>query len=439
MKLGFNMTVSEIIHSYCVMVNGGSGVLVNAMTQDYSYVLTAAHVIDEVDGSIVVTDYQGRSLEVFDAFLPAKIDGSRLYDCAVLKVAYQPQIAQQSLPAAHLQPQDNITFVGCPATERGSSDPIKHWDGHMTSAVNELILLTIAGIPGLETIRGMSGGGIYHVDGGFPYLVGVEFSMDGTGHDQQFGRARCYSLFRFEELIIANNSAAMVPAFLECFSRLKNKVFEFDVITPRNVESLKVALDGFTGHLINNGMPPPYELMTRYGLSLLVDGKRPNELKARELWVAYLEFLVICALLDESGSVDSEYLTATERKRRMLYTSDGSNWIRRIEELLKVARKLLDKDGVVIVASPQATAICLPKNFSVDNIVNNIAVVPSKGPFAVDAVEASIYKSFKLIHLEALRSRCVVLEEEKYKAVPDGVDQLRLFRDKIDEAINKRI
>lgn len=433
------MTVSEIIHSYCVMVNGGSGVLVNAMTQEYSYVLTAAHVIDEVVGGIIVTDYQGRNLDVFDVFLPPKIDDARIYDCAVLKVSHQPHVAQQSLPVAHLPHQADITFVGFPATERGSSDPIKHWDGHMTSAVAELIILTVAGIPGAETIRGMSGGGVYHVDGGFPYLIGVEFSMDGTGQDQQFGRARCHSLFRFEELIAANNSAAMVPAFLECFSRLKNKVFEFDVITPGNVESLKAALDGFTENLINNGMPPPYEVMTRYGLSLLVDGKRPSELKTRELWIAYLEFLVICALLDNSGAVDFEYLKATERKRRMLYTSDGSNWIRRIEELLKVARKLLDKDGVVIVASPQAAAICLPKDFSVDHIVNNIAVVPNEGPFAVDAVEASIYNSFKLTHLEALRSRCVVLEERKYKSVPDGVAQLRFFRDKIDEAINTRV
>ena len=433
------MTASEIIHSYCVIVNDGSGVLVNAMTQEYSYVLTAAHVIDDAVGGIVVTDCQGHNIDVLDIFLPTKVDGDRLYDCGILKVPYQPHVAQQSLPAAHLQLQDKITFVGCPATERGSPDPIKHWDGHMTSAVDELILLTIAGIPGTETIRGMSGGGIYHVDGGFPYLVGVEFSMDGTGHDQQFGRARCNSLFRFEELIVANNSAAMVPAFLECFSRVKKEIFEFDVITPGNVQNLKMALDDFTGKLINNGMPPPYEVMTQYGLSLLVDGRRPNELKARELWVAYLEFLVICALLDNSGSVDSGYLKATERKRRMLYTSDGSNWIRRIEELLKVARKLLDEDGVLFVASPQATAICLPKDFSVENIVKNIAVVPNGGPFAVDLVEASIYKSFKLTHLEALRSRCVVLDEKDYKLVPEGVDQLLLFRKKIDEAINERV
>lgn len=433
------MTVSEIMQSYCVMVNGGSGVLVNAMTQEYSYVLTAAHVIDEAVDGVVVIDYQGRNIDVFDVFLPDKVDDVRLYDCGVLKVAHQPHVAQQSLPAAYLQLQDKITFVGCPATERDSSDPIKHWDGHMTSAVDELILLTVAGIPGTETIRGMSGGGIYHVDGGFPYLVGVEFKMDGTGHDQQFGRARCHSLFRFEELIVANNSAAMVPEFLECFSRIKKGIFEFDVITPGNVQNLKVALDEFTDKLIKNGMPPPYEVMTRYSLSLLVDGKRQNELKTRELWIAYLEFLVICALLDNSGSVDSNYLKATERKRRMLYTSDGSNWIRRIEELLKVARKLLDKDGVVIVASPQATAICLPKNFSLDNIVKNIAVVPNEGPFAVDLVEATIYKSFKLTHLEALRSRCVVLEEEDYKLVPEGVDQLLLFRNKLDEAINERV
>lgn len=424
------MTVSEIIHSYCVMVMSGSGVLVNAMTQDYSYVLTAAHVLDGNVGDILVTDYLGNNIKVLDIFLPAKVGDAWLYDCCVLKVAYQSRVAQRSFPAANLQNQTNLTFVGCPKTERTSSDPIKHWDGHMTSVVNELILFTVAGIPGKETIQGMSGGGIYHVDGDFPYLVGVEFSMDGTFQDQQFGRIRCHGLFRFEELIAINKSAAMVPAYLECFSRLRGGVFAFNVIRPEHVANLKKALDIFAGELIEHGMPPPYEIMSQYGLSLLIDNKLPGELQMRDMWVAYLEFLVICALLDNVGIADAEYLKKIERKRRMLYTSDGSNWIRRLEDLLKAARKLLDKDGILIVASPQATAKFLPQNFALENVINNISVVPNKGPFSIDAVEASIYKSFKLTHLEALRTTCVVENEQDYHDVAAGVEQLRLFREK---------
>ncbi len=59
----------------------------------------------------------------------------------------------------------------------------------MTSVVNELIVFTVDGIPGKDTISGMSGG-VYHVDGNRPYLVGVEFRMDGDDQDQQYGRVQ---------------------------------------------------------------------------------------------------------------------------------------------------------------------------------------------------------------------------------------------------------
>lgn len=48
-----------------------------------------------------------------------------------------------------------------------------------------------------------------------------------------------------------------------------------------------------------------------------------GELKTYELWVAYLEFLVICVLIDQSGSADDDYLRGLERKRRLVYTSNG--------------------------------------------------------------------------------------------------------------------
>lgn len=48
------MTVSERITKHSVKVNGGSGVLVNTMSLDYSYVLTADHVLEDNDSANVV-------------------------------------------------------------------------------------------------------------------------------------------------------------------------------------------------------------------------------------------------------------------------------------------------------------------------------------------------------------------------------------------------
>ena len=425
------------MQSYCVMVNGGSGVLVNAMTKDYTYVLTAYHVIRDNLDDIEVTDNNGNKLQVLAALLypdPPNVNESR-NDFAILKIKYQPEVAQSCFTASTLPPRAALALVGNPKTERESSDPVKHYDGHMTSVVDELVIFTIDGVPGIATIKGMSGGGVYHIVGEKTFLVGVEFKMDGTGDEQQFGRVQCHSLKKFDEIIRAYNSAPMIPAYLECFSTMQEMIFKFNVIDQRNVRNLKEALEALSASLIASGMSPPYKIMGLYGLQLLMAPQSPTELNNRELWISYFEFLVICSVIDNVGTVDDAYIKNLERKRRLLYTSDGANWISRLEELLKTARKLLDKDGTLIVASPDAAASVLPPHFRLKNVISNIAVVPNQGPFAIDEVESSIYTSFKLTHLEGLRKSCVIDSEDEYLVVPAGRPQLQLFKEKLNEII----
>lgn len=433
------MTVSEIMQSYCVKVNGGSGVLVNAMTREYSYVLTAAHVITNIQGDIVVHDFQDNPLNVLSELIPQKWreSGSERYDFAILKVNYQERLAQKCLPASDLGDRASLTLVGFPTTERESSDPIKQYIGHKISVANELVIMSLDGIPGTTTIRGMSGGGVYHVQSEKPLLIGVEFQMDGTGHDQQYGRVQCHSLTKFEELIAANSSAPMLPAYLDCFSNVRDNIFSFNVYDQNNVSDLKRELEMAANFLIGNGLPPPYEIMGKYKSDLLVDPKNIGELKNRELWVAYLEFLVICILIDRCGNADDAYLKCLERKRRLIYTSDGTNWISRLEDLLKSARRLLDQDGTLIVASPEPAARVLPSIVQLERVVSNIAVVPNQGPFpTIDSSESAMLTSFKLAHLEGLRHKCVVEIEDEYPTLEVGRPKSDFLREKLNEIIS---
>jgi hypothetical protein len=431
------------MRSYCVKVNGGSGVLVNAMTQEYSYVLTAAHVISEKQGDHVVHDYQGNQLTVL-AVLPLHLPSPeqiksepQRYDFAILKVNYQKHIDLHCLPASNLSHLASLTLIGFPETERDSSDPIKEYTGHKISVANELVMVSLDGIPGTTTIKGMSGGGVYHVQDETPLLIGIEFQMDGTGQDQQYGRVQCHSLARFEELLSEHSSAPMIPAYLECFSNMRDKIFSFNVDDPNNVSALKLELERAANYLIANNLLPPYKVMEQYHADLLVDPKNIGELKTYELWVAYLEFLVISVLIDKVKLADDAYLKGLERKRRLVYTSDDTNWIRRLEDLLKTARRLLDKDGTLIVASPEPAAKVLPKIFQLENVISDISVVPNEGPFpAIDSAENEIFTSFKLIHLEGLRHKCVVDIEDEYSNLQAGKSQSDLLREKLSEIIN---
>ncbi len=436
MKSDSKTTIYEIMQSYCVRVNGGSGVLVNAMTKEYSYVLTAAHVIKDFLEHEVI-DFQGNNLEVLGVLKYSEDYDpvTSLYDYAILKVSYQSYVEQKILAASDLLHRTDLTLVGCPTTERTSQDPIKFYDGHMTNVTNDLIIFTIDVIPGKPTISGMSGGGLYNIRDGLAFLVGVEFQMDSIDQDQQYGRVQCHSLVKFEEIIKIHECAPIIPAHLECFSILREKTFVFNVIDPNNTHNLKIALEKFADSLIIKEMPPPYEIMGQYDLQLLVDLNQTEELKSRDLWVAYLEYLVICALIDNVGITNADYIKSIERKRRLLYSSNSRNWISNLEELLKTARRLLDKDGTLIIASPDKAARLLPPNFELSRVINDISNVPDQGPFSIDTVETSIYNSFTLTHLEALHNCWVINSEFEYKALPSGIEQLRLFKDKLNEII----
>lgn len=431
------MTTSGLIESYCVMVNNGSGVLVSAMSQEYSYVLTAAHVLEGIIvDDVVVTDHKGEALKVLNIFVHTDETHREKYDCCVIQIEYVPAIKQQYFPSNDLVTGAGLNLVGFPVTERSSTIPIKHYDGHVTNASNDLFLFTVYGTPDKATILGMSGGGVYHIEDNRPYLVGIELGMDGTHIEQQHGRLQCLGLNIFEDIISTNKKAPMIPAYLECFSRLREYIFGFNVVQKESVAHLKVELLKVADTLIRQGIPAPYELMGKYKNDLLITTGRQSEIEDKELWIAYFEFLIICALIDNVAAVDNLYIQSLERKRRIMYTSDGSNWVGKLDKILKAARRVLDKDGTIIVVSPDSGADMLPDDFQIDRVIRNIALVPNSGIIPIiDQVEAAIYKSFVLTHLEGLRKRCVIRKEKEFSETEEGLAQLHLFKESFNAFI----
>lgn len=437
MILSSEMTSSESKAFHSVMVNGGSGVLVSAMSKEYSYVLTANHVVAHEGTNSLVEDYAGKKLRVLDIIVHSDAQHRTKFDCAIVIVEYIEKINQYAFPAALLPTRANLSIAGFPKTERASADPWKLHDGHMTSVVDDLIIFSIDGIPGKNTISGMSGGGVYYdAEEGRPYLVGVECRMDGQLQEQQYGRVQCRSLNIYEQIIQANGKVPMIPAHLECFSRLKDLIFEFNVVKQEHVGALRTELLKFADTLVAGGMPAPYQLMEKYNTDLLINPIKSSEVGNKELWVGYFEFLIISAIIDNVALVDSKYIHGLEKKRRVLYSSDGTNWIGQLELILKSARRFLDTNGTVVIVSPEPAAEMLPNDIFIDNIVSNIALVPNSGPLApIDKAESSLYKSFVLRHLEGLRKQCVVLRELQFAETKAGIEQLRTFRKIFNEFI----
>ncbi|OKA24033.1 hypothetical protein BOH74_12130 [Pseudomonas versuta] len=419
------MTADELIVSYAVKVNEGSGVLVSALSQEYSYVFTAKHVLSDVN----VITRNGNSLSVKNKpYLHPDLD------CAVIQVEFQTDVKQRNW-MGEISAGAAFSFVGYPKTNVGTESPYKVYTGQRNSVVNNVVVCNLDNSPTQDAITGMSGGGLYHVVNGYPYLVGVECRMDDEDEELRWGRIRCYSLAIFEEIIATHQLSLIAPSFMECFSRLREEIFYFNVSKPENVLKLNKKLSEFADYLIEQGLPPPHSIMMRYQRKLLVGLETPAAVLDKSLWIAYFEFLIVCALIDEPPVVDDAYFKSLDTRRRFVYSSSSSHWIKHLSEILKAARSSLDECGTMVINSPQEEAPHLPDEDDLSEIIDDIASSPKLGKLSrIDDVHGEVYRTYTVTHMKGLRNEYVVKKHREYgKAMSSA--QLGIFRDYYNEII----
>lgn len=226
------MNRHDLMTAHSVKVNNGSGVLVNGMTEEYTYVLTAKHAVLEEN---IVQKIDGSNINVKAIF---KHDDEDV-DCAILIIDFQENVSQQTQYVENLPDSASLVLVGYPTLRRNTKDEVKHQNGVFVESIKNKFILSADGIPSKEITVGMSGGGIYYIDNNNPYLIGVEYEMDGADSAEHFGRLKCNTLIFYDEIIEKNKLFPLIPSFLECFSRIKDDIFKFNVVKPSNVEKLK--------------------------------------------------------------------------------------------------------------------------------------------------------------------------------------------------------
>ena len=402
------MSRHDLMTAHSVKVNNGSGVLVNGMTEEYTYVLTAKHAVLEEN---IVQKIDGSNINVKAIF---KHDNEDV-DCAILIIDFQGNVSQQTQYVENLPDSASLVLVGYPILRRNTKDEVKHQNGVFVESIKNKFILSADGIPSKEIIVGMSGGGIYYIDNNNPYLIGVEYEMDGADSAEHFGRLKCNTLIFYDEIIEKNKLFPLIPSFLECFSRIKDDIFNFNVADFSNVENLKKYLINIADKVIGDGLSP-YFIMQRYNEKLLLSNKNIHNLKDKELWVAYCEFLIICLIIDTPQKIDENYLTSLDESRRLLYYSSSENWTRKLQDILIYAQSIFKDKGTLVITSPQPNACLLPHPKTLEKVIDDISMIPQTGyGFEIDNTYENLYRNFVITHLQALHNHCVLNNEYDYK------------------------
>lgn len=427
------MNMYELMNAHSVMINGGSGVLAAALSNDYSYILTARHVLGKRE-NIEITDSYGNpieALEIIEHPNPA-------VDCAIIKVAFVSGICLTRYVGDSPPHQAHVMLVGYPATRRGKTavrEKIKQQDGKFTTSVNGEFVFNAEGVPGKDLIKGMSGGGVYYLIDNDAYLLGVECEMDGTVEAEQFGRVKCYDLSHFDQIISAANLSPIVPSYLECFSKLKQHAFRYKMIDENNIFRLKNELNDLVDYLINNGFPTPYQILLKYGDSLLFSCTEDTALHDSKLWISYLEYAVIGALIDQAERPDTHYFEGLERRRRLIYSRSGENWLIYLSEIYLLAKTLLDRNGSLLISSCQDTPLPQPPDWHSEKIIGNIAMpLPVGGGFRIDKGDDNICQTFKIAHIGGMHHECIERKESLF-ATNNPNEHLKILRDSYNEYV----
>lgn len=424
------MSIHEFIRAHAVKVNDGSGVLVHCLSEEFSYILTAKHTLKPQNR---VETWDGHQITVLDIYHHSD-------DCALLKILFVNNLPLVRFKNNRFDHKSEVIFGGFPsyrAQEKSPEARFKTYDGKVNQFDKEFYV-TIDGLPPKSNIEGASGGGVYIIVSGKPYLIGVEIEMAGP-QPQEPGVVLCYDMTRFDEIVKASDLQPILPSFLSCFNRISPNTFKYTLNSPRVLQALRRQLHIKAEGLVRNGIPKPYELLALYDKGLIVNGQADEAIYDLELWSAYAEFLVLHSLLNDVGVMDLTYLKKIEKSSRFVYSRSKEAWLQDLNNIIFSARKLLDDGGVLVVSSGDVGSPPIADKTFIKYLVEDIAAPVAEYDDEGARIDMGLESGdvpFSFALLGSLHRECITRNEQAFLGL-DTVQLMELLKDKYVDEFNK--
>ncbi|MFT5727718.1 MAG: hypothetical protein ACI8PB_001859 [Desulforhopalus sp.] len=243
------ISLQNLAKKHTVKLNAGSGVLLNGATDEYSYVLTAKHVvmncgtteqpncvdcsacpnsvgcIEPACANISINKYpDGTPLVATEIF------HSNKWDALILKIPYQSDLSL-CVSFDEIELNAPITLFGYPQNEHENvhefSSQIKRFECRKHDQVDDIkrIIVRNNSFAGQDGVEGFSGGGFFEFDletNSF-FLVSIENRMDDVEADH--GHICGVMLNAYNDLVEEYNLAKLKPLHLTDFKHSQKYIF----------------------------------------------------------------------------------------------------------------------------------------------------------------------------------------------------------------------
>lgn len=425
--------ISNRLRSLTVKVNQGSGCLFQPFTTDYSYILTARHVIKDVATTAITIEWKTADRAIILELLepPYYDEDDKMKDGAAIIKVKRIDI-EDILPVYKKElnfDESNYKLCGYPLKRRKENDSYRSNDIKLKEdRLDNFLEAEIQGRPIFKEVEGMSGGGILREAGCNIELIGIQSEMAAKDDDEILGRTNLIPMNLFHDLIEKKGLSPLIPSYLACFSHLKQFIFPLN-----NLESTNIPLKDYLSSRVKSKFCEsvfPHQLLEKYKENLLISGHSSANLFNKHLWISFLEFIVINLMREPTEDISIESINDYLSKNKFLF-GISDKWQGLIQDIYKSNLKGLTKGGNIIISTDidkMPTLVSIPKT----SVANIAKVQPDDEKLQIDS-GIDIFKDFGLFHIYKYQ-RDLIDKQFEYSNDFSSIPQF--FKDKMNDTFS---
>ena len=400
------------IKKHCVAISHstgkGSGILIQGMTDQYSYVLTAKHVLqiakdDESQGfrdkqQLTIKDIDENALVIQELY-----HGPNL-DISIIKIDFYPSLEIYPYEK-DIERETEVFLYCCP---RGF--PPETYTLKFLEKGQETIEFSVSEHVQVNEMDGFSGGGMFFINDGKVYLYGVDNSAFKQA--EFVNRPHGLHISAFEQIIENNDLARLMPLYLSNFSHLTDDTFSTATAYEDSLIEIITILRETISEKIHDSELNPLNILNDFKSKLILYRQKQIELEERELWIAFLEFMAVQVIINAPDNFNDgwerEYLNKIFNSYRFIYTNSAKSYrsLYRTHIVTSHIDHLKENGKIILVANGDMP----PKPDSIKHTtVKDISKGLNKDEIA--NVHNNKIKNFPIIHWRKLNDTCLADKE----------------------------
>jgi hypothetical protein len=422
--------ISTEIQKHCIAIDHdtghGSGVLAQGISREYSYVLTARHVlqknkddlskgIHDKDSLVLSSEYYS-SLNILEIYF---YDDQNI-DLAVIKVEFIDDLLIYPYEY-NLDTLNDIFLYGCPETNEVELYSLTF----IPLKKNKLEFSTKESTAQGSDIDGFSGGGFFLIQGGEFYLCGIETEIKQKGF---VTRIKGHCISTINEFLNLKKLARLGAAHLADFKRIQPITFSsLNLYEPENLDQLIKTLHYQMQEKICNSAITPIFILEKFKEKILLCQQQHKELEDKELWVDFLEFIVIQVIIsfpsDLSEGWENKYLNELSTRYKLIYINEKCKWrsIYKNERLPSHTSEIDNSIKIIILGHKDS----LPDNPELNGFYNKTIIDISTGLQGerIDNPQRRTPLDNSIIHWHKLNEVCISDKEDSYSELNNNSDK----------------